>query len=41
VDGAQFGQILNTVSPPTTTFGAFLGANASARLLQLRASLDF
>ncbi|MGB6432075.1 MAG: carboxypeptidase-like regulatory domain-containing protein [Candidatus Acidiferrales bacterium] len=41
VDDSEFGQILNTVSSPTSTFGSFLGANASARILQLKASLEF
>jgi len=37
----QFGQILNTVSPPTSIYGSFLGADASPRLIQLRASITF
>jgi hypothetical protein len=37
----QFGQILNTVSPPTSIFGSGLGADASARLIQVRGSLTF
>ncbi len=37
----QFGQILNTVSPPTSILGSFLGADASPRLIQVRASLTF
>lgn len=37
----QFGQILNTVSPPTSIFGSGLGADASPRLIQVRASLTF
>ena len=38
---SQFGQILNTVSPPTSIFGSGLGADASPRLIQVRASLTF
>lgn len=37
----QFGQILLTVSPPTSIYGSFLGADASPRLIQLRASITF
>lgn len=37
----QFGQILYTVSPPTSIYGSFLGADASPRLIQLRASITF
>jgi hypothetical protein len=37
----QFGQILYTVSPPTSIFGSGLGADASPRLIQVRASLSF
>ncbi len=37
----QFGQIINTVSPPTSIFGAGLGADASPRLIQVRAQLTF
>lgn len=38
---SQFGQIINTVSPPTSIFGSFLGADASPRLIQVRATLSF
>jgi hypothetical protein len=41
VSGSQFGQILNTVSAPTSAFGSFLGANASARIMQLKATFEF
>lgn len=37
----QFGDILYTVSPPTSIFGSGLGADASPRLIQVRASLSF
>lgn len=37
----QFGQILYTVSPPTSILGAMLGADSSPRLIQVRASLTF
>lgn len=38
---SQFGQIINTVSPPTSIFGSFLGADASPRLIQVRATITF
>lgn len=38
---SQFGSIINTVSPPTSIFGSFLGADASPRLIQVRATLSF
>ena len=37
----QFGYIIRTVATPTSIFGAFLGANASPRGLQIRAQLRF
>jgi hypothetical protein len=37
----QFGFINRTVATPTTIFGAFLGADASTRALQIRAQLRF
>ena len=37
----QFGQILQTVSSPTSVFGSGLGADASARLIQLQAKFVF
>lgn len=37
----DFGQILNTVSSPTSIFGSFLGADSSPRLIQLKATLTF
>ena len=37
----QFGYIIRTVATPTSIFGAFLGANASPRALQIRAQLRF
>jgi hypothetical protein len=37
----QFGQILYTANPPTSIYGAFLGADSSPRLIQVRASLTF
>ena len=36
-----FGQIFNTVSTPTSVFGAFLGGDASPRILQLTAKYTF
>jgi Carboxypeptidase regulatory-like domain len=41
VTDPQFGQILYTVSPPTSIYGSFLGADASPRLIQVRASITF
>lgn len=41
IDSPQFGSILSNASPPTTIFGAFLGANASPRLVQMQAKLVF
>lgn len=37
----QLGLITNTVNPPTSIFGSFLGADASPRAIQLRADLTF
>jgi Carboxypeptidase regulatory-like domain len=36
-----FGVIENTVNPPTSILGSFLGGNASPRLIQLNAKFDF
>jgi Carboxypeptidase regulatory-like domain len=41
VSSPRFGQILKTVSPPTTLFGSGLGADASPRLVQLKLQLVF
>ncbi|HKF52271.1 MAG TPA: hypothetical protein VKB26_08155, partial [Candidatus Acidoferrales bacterium] len=38
---AEFGEILNTVSSPTSIFGSFLGGDGSPRLLQLKAQFTF
>ena len=35
------GTIQSTVNPPTSILGAFLGGNASPRLIQLNAKFDF
>jgi hypothetical protein len=40
-DGANFGQITSTVSTPTSIFGAYLGGDASPRIIQLKGSLVF
>jgi outer membrane receptor for ferrienterochelin and colicin len=40
-DSPQFGLITGTVSPPTSVYGAFLGGNASARILQMKAKITF
>jgi Carboxypeptidase regulatory-like domain len=37
----RFGQIIRTISPPTTVFGSGLGADASPRLIQLKLQLIF
>lgn len=37
----EFGEILNTVSSPTSPFGAFLGADGSPRILQFKAQFTF
>ncbi len=40
-DGANFGQITSTVSTPTSIFGAYLGGDASPRIIQLKGTLVF
>jgi hypothetical protein len=40
-DSAQFGNIFNTVSVPTSVFGSFLGGDSSPRILQLKANIQF
>ena len=37
----RFGQIIKTVSAPTTMFGSVLGADASPRLIQMKLQLNF
>jgi len=37
----NFGQIIRTVSGPTSPFGSVLGADASPRLIQLKAQFTF
>jgi outer membrane receptor protein involved in Fe transport len=41
VGSSAFGQIIRTVSGPTTPFGAVLGADASPRIIQLKAQFSF
>ncbi len=41
VSDPQFGQIINLVSPPTSILGAFVGADASGRIIQVKAQLVF
>jgi len=41
IDNPQFGQILKTVSQPTTIFGSRLGADASPRLIEIQAKITF
>lgn len=38
---SEFGEILNTVSSPTSIFGSFLGGDGSPRLVQLKAQFTF
>jgi Carboxypeptidase regulatory-like domain len=38
---STFGEILNMVSPPTSIVGSGLGGDASARMIQLKAQLQF
>jgi Carboxypeptidase regulatory-like domain len=40
-DSPQFGMITGTVSPPTSVYGAFLGGNASARIIQMKGKFTF
>jgi len=37
----QFGESLSTVSPPTSIYGAYLGGDASVRIVQLTGKLTF
>ena len=41
IDNPQFGQIIQTISTPTSIYGVGLGANASPRLIQLQGKLVF
>jgi hypothetical protein len=41
VASSQFGDVLRTVSGPTSPFGSVLGADASPRLIQLKAQFTF
>lgn len=41
VSNHSFGDILRTVSPPTTVFGSGLGADASPRLIQAKLQFTF
>jgi len=41
ISSGQFGQILSTVEPPTSPYGAFVGSAVSGRLLQVNARLTF
>ena len=40
-DNPQFGQIVSTVSSPTSIYGSGLGADASPRLIQFQGKLTF
>ncbi len=41
MDNQQFGQILKTVSQPTTIYGSGLGADASPRVIEIQAKFTF
>jgi hypothetical protein len=41
IHNGSFGQIISTVSTPTSILGSFLGGDASPRLIQLKAELKF
>jgi hypothetical protein len=41
VSSPTFGQIINTVSVPTSILGSFLGGDASPRLIQVKGTLTF
>jgi len=41
VDNPQFGQIVSTISTPTSIYGSGLGADASPRVIQLQAKFTF
>ena len=41
VDSPQFGQVIQTVSTPTSIYGSGLGADASPRVIQLQAKIVF
>lgn len=41
VASPNFGSIVRTIGPPTSTFGSFLGGDASPRAVQIRAQLQF
>ena len=40
-DGGTFGQIVSTVGPPTSIFGAFVGSQNAPRALQFKAEVKF
>lgn len=40
-DNPSVGQVQSTVSVPTSVFGAFLGGDASPRIIQLKAKFEF
>jgi hypothetical protein len=41
ITSSQFGNVVTTVSTPTSILGSFLGGDASPRLLQVKAQLSF
>lgn len=41
IDNPQFGQIVKTVSQPTTIYGSGLGADASGRVIEFQAKFTF
>jgi hypothetical protein len=40
-DGGTFGQIISTIGPPTSIFGAFVGSQSAPRAIQFRTSITF
>jgi hypothetical protein len=41
VSDPNFGSVINLVSPPTSILGSFVGADASGRIIQLKAQIVF
>jgi hypothetical protein len=41
ISNPQFGSVINTVSPPTSLLGSFLGAGGSPRFIEIKSSFRF
>jgi hypothetical protein len=41
IDSPTFGTVLRAIGPPTSILGAFLGGDASPRMIQLTARIVF